>query len=127
MLHTLNIGGQNRPILFGNSVYRKLKNDLGITSLEVCLAVSKADFTHTPDVIYYALRCGEEFTNSQPGQYTADQVSLWLDADPAALKLAMSWFADAIYTSTGNEAPKEEPDTPDESKKKNLTTTIGNP
>jgi len=110
MLNSIELGGKIRPILFGNTVFRRLKRDHGITSIDVCGEIAKGDFSSIADVVYMALRVGEEFQRVQTDEFTVDQVSMWLDTSPAALKQVIDMFADAIFIASGNDVPTDAPD-----------------
>jgi hypothetical protein len=85
MVKTLNIGGKERPVLFGNlaNQYFELETGRSLLSLQESLNAGTIRLTDGHTLYYCALRAGEYAAKvADPEPYTIADVALWLDLQP---------------------------------------------
>lgn len=125
MLFTLSLGGKERPILFGQTVFRLYKQETGNNLLALITDMeSGGDLSALSDIVYWALRVGEISQKVEKEKYTPFEVGLWLDENPAALKKCLAAFFDSIKAIKAIAEQQVEQMTAEngEAKKKNLPT-----
>lgn len=96
MQTTVNIGGKERVILFGQTVYKVYKQETGQNFIDLMMKMEGGDTSNLPDLVYWALRVGEIAQKSEKEPFTEIDVSVWLDQDPAAFEKCMTAFFDSI-------------------------------
>lgn len=99
MLQTVKLGGVERPILFGQTVYKLYREQTGKNFAELLLSMESGDTSALPDLVYWALRTGELAQKASPGQYTETDVSLWLDQDQDAFEKCIAAYFDSIIVA----------------------------
>lgn len=99
MVHELKLGGKVRPLLFGTTVFRRIKSETGLSISEIAEKVR--DMSFLPDLTYLALRVGEQSRKLDAGDYTADDVALWLDEDAKQGGKILRWFTEATLDLSG--------------------------
>lgn len=116
MIQTITLGGKERPILCGNWVFRRLKQEMKVTLQDVAGMLSGGDMGLLSDIAYYALRAGEAYNkDTKPEKYTPDDVALWMDAEKGATKKVLDIVTESILSISGEEQANE---ATDESEKK---------
>lgn len=85
-----------RPVLFGNACFKMLKDETGMTAAEVFSRIESMDVTALPDVLCYALRCGELASNKPASNYDALTVAVWLDQSAYTNEDVANWIAEAF-------------------------------
>lgn len=118
MIHTLELGGRQRKLLFGNYVFRRLEQDRGVGLSDVSGGLEKVSLELITDMVYYALRCAEIATGEQPEPYSAETVAVWMDAQGSSLGEILSMIADSV-TSMTKSISGDPDETPGEASKKN--------
>lgn len=108
MVHTIELGGEIRPVLFGNLAFKKLKEEKGITLGMISAAMTEQDVTVIADILYYGLRAGERYEKKQAGDYDDEQVALWMDIQGGVTSLVLPWILDAIEDMAGTAESVEE-------------------
>ena len=99
MLQNIKLGGAERPLLFGQTVYKIYKRETGKNFADLLKGMEEGDTSALPDLVYWALRTGELALKMPPGDYDEIQVSLWLDEDKAAFEKCMEAFFDSILVT----------------------------
>ena len=120
MVHNILIGGKKRKLLFGNYLFRKLKEEHDISLSDVSLAMSNGDASLFPLLIYSALRTAELSSGDQQETYDVDTVCLWMDERGGVTAEILPWLLDAIKDMVGHGAKIDiDDDGTDDTKKKN--------
>lgn len=113
MIHTIELGGKTRKVLFGNYVFRKLEQEKGIGLFDISEGLQKVSIALISDMLYYALRCAEISEHAEMDDYTADTVCAWMDVESSSLGLVLPWITDAVTAMTksvvGEAGESEEP------------------
>lgn len=80
MTSYINLGGKDRPILYGTLAFRWLKQESGILPADVVKALTEdRDFDVLIQLATFALRAGQMSVGEKPEPVDADTVSLWVD------------------------------------------------
>lgn len=93
---TVNLGGKERVILFGQTVYKIYKQETGHNFGDLMTQMEGGDTSNLPDLVYWALRVGEIAQKTEKEHFTEVDVSVWLDQDPVAFEKCMTAFFDSI-------------------------------
>ena len=107
MIHTLKLGGETRQVLFGNLAFKKFSDESGLSLGNNGQAMTDQDITIIPVCLYYALRAAERYEKKTPGEYDADDVAMWMDAEGGVAAKVIPWILEAITDMTG-EAVEED-------------------
>ncbi len=128
MILTVELGGKQRPILFGQTVFKVYKDETGKSLLSLISQMDEGDFSGLSEVVYWALRVGELAQKSEKDDYTTTDVSIWLDENTASFEICMNAFFEsvtAIKSIMERQAAKMNGEPPDGKKKKLATENIG--
>ena len=117
MTSYINLGGKDRPILYGTLAFRWLKQDTGMLPADVVRALSE---TQDVDVLIqltaYALRAGQMSVGETPETFDADTVSLWVDTSGNTME-TVEKLSDLVAVSMGIKTDDEAPATEGAKKK----------
>jgi hypothetical protein len=105
MMHELELGGKVRPVLFGNLAFRRYEQATGANVVQQ-LSTGTLGFSGITELMYHALKAGEYAAKHLPGDYTADDVALWMDEGGVSLEKIMLMITDSM-TPQGDEAAKK--------------------
>lgn len=124
MIQTVKLGGKDRPILFGQTVFRLYKQETGNNLLSLLTEMeSGGDLSALADIVFWALRVGEISQKAEKEEFTPFDVGLWLDENPDALKTCLNAFFDSVKVIKNIAEQQFSMDAENgEAKKKNLTT-----
>lgn len=128
MILTLELGGKQRAILFGQTVFKIYKDETGKSLISLISEMDGGDFGGLSDVVYWALRVGELAQKAEKESFTTTDVSIWLDENPAAFEVCMTAFFDSVKSIKNimeKQAASMNGEPEDGKKKKLVTLTTG--
>lgn len=96
MIQIIKLGGKDRPILFGMTVFRLAKRQTGKTVAQILQELGSGELDLIPDLVYCALRAGEIAQKAAPDDFTADEVSIWVDTTPEAMTQILQQLFDSL-------------------------------
>jgi len=105
MVHTIELGGETRSILFGMGAFRKAKQE-GLTLKMIVEALTSNDFTIIADVTYYALQNALSYEKKPQNGFTIEDVAMWFDVQPKQIGVVTRYLMDSIESM----APASETD-----------------
>jgi hypothetical protein len=106
MVHSIELGGETRSILFGMGAFRKAK-EKGLTLKMIVDALMASDFTIIADVTFYALQNAAAYEKKPVPAFDIDEVAMWFDVAPKQISVVTRYLMDAIESM----APAQETDT----------------
>lgn len=130
MIYELEIGGEVRPVSFGNYAFRRMKNEGGITLPDALKMMGEEDPTVMADLLFYGLLAGRVMSGSTGPQvnYTVEKVAIWMDQQPDLLYTFLPWLKDAIRDVLGrrdDEVPAGEGDAEPKKRKTKAVDSTG--
>lgn len=96
MVQTIKLGGKDRPILFGMTVFRLAKRQTGKSVAQILQELGAGGLDLIPDLVYCALRAGETAQRLQPDEFTPDEVSIWMDTAPDGMTQVLQQLFESL-------------------------------
>lgn len=125
MQNTILLGGVNRPVIFGNLAFRQLKNEFSLTIGGLLTQVGEADMTSFPELLYCGLRSAELIKNLPIGDYTVQQVAVWMDENEDINRTIIPWFMSAVENVSGQPKTVGEGETDEKKRKTKMAISTG--
>jgi len=112
MVDYIQLGGKNRPILYGNAAFKLYKQRTGKKMSEFLQELGSGETDVISDITYCALRVGEIAAGETPSEDFTDEmkVAIWIDEYPGGVTAFMERLVDSLpkpKAGEGDDQPGE--------------------
>lgn len=113
MINEAVLDGKTRQFLFGNYAFKKLYDEQGVSMLDFSNQLQTGNFSLISDVAYWAMKAADVYFK-RSGDYTPDEVAVWLDMEPGLMPKVINWVTESItslFAAPDDAKKKEKPKT----------------